>query len=173
MVRDSMVLFRSMTDALRRLEPLDFYFMMYVIIDYAMDDVEPEFNDTTLEALWLAFKPLIDANKRRYEAQVENGKKGGRPKKETIGFADKNPNKPNETQINPIKPNETQVKPYMRNEKCNMRNEKGEMINDTSSIDDKRKNKERNVALTDRMKEILSNDREFSLTGNEMDFYLI
>lgn len=124
MARDSMVLFRSMADALRKLEPLDFYCVMYMLIDYAMDDIEPEPVDATLEALWMAFKPLIDANKRRYDAQVENGKKGGRPKKVTIGFENKNPTKPNKTQINPNKPNKTQTNQSKTlNDKC-------EMIND-------------------------------------------
>lgn len=120
MKRDSMVLFRSMTDALRKLEPVDFMLMMMCIIDYAMDDVEPELTNPMMDALWSSFKPQIDANKRKFQAQVENGKKGGRPK---------NPNKPNETQKNPKKPSETQVKPYMRNEKCEMRN----VLNNTSS----------------------------------------
>ena len=110
MKRDSMVLFRSMTEALRRLEPLDFMLMVLSITDYAMDDIEPEFSNPTLEALWFSFKPQIDANKRKFEAQLENGKKGGRPRK------------PKETQENPTKPKETQVKPYMRNEKGEMRN---------------------------------------------------
>ena len=110
MTRDSMVLFRSMTNSLRKLEPDDFMLIMLSIVDYSMDDIEPEFNDVTLGALWEAFRPQIDANKRKFEAQLENGKKGGRPKK------------PKETQENPIKPNETQTKPYMRNEKCEMGN---------------------------------------------------
>lgn len=112
MKRDSMVLFRSITDSIRKLEPLDFMTMMISIFDYAMDDVEPGFDNPTLEALWFAFKPQIDANKRKFEAQVENGRKGGRPKK------------PTETQENPRKPNKTQRKPSKTlYEKCDMRNE--------------------------------------------------
>ena len=122
MVRASMVIFRSMVDALRGLEPIEFYSVMLGMIDYAMDDIEPEFPTTLETALFLSFKSQIDANKRKFEAQVENGKKGGRPKKE-------NPTKPKETQENPTKPNKTQVKPYMRNEKGDMRNE----IDNTSS----------------------------------------
>lgn len=135
MKRDSMIFFRSMADSLRKLEPLDFMLMMLGIIDYAMDDVEPEFSNPLFEALWVSFKPQIDANKRKFDAQVENGKKGGRPKKPmvsepiTIGFENKNPTKPKKTQENPNKPNETQPKPYMRNEICEMRN----VLNNTSS----------------------------------------
>lgn len=120
--RDSMVLFRSMTDALRELEPMEFYSMMFGIIDYAMDDIEPEFPTTLEMALWQIIKPQIDANKRKFEAQVENGRKGGRPKKQT------------ETQENPIKPNKTQKKPTKTlYEKCDMRNEICVPINPSSS----------------------------------------
>ena len=117
MTRDSMVVFRSMSESLRKLEPLDFMIMILAMFDYAMDDIEPDFDNSTLEALWFAFKPQIDANKRKYEAQVENGKKGGRPRK------------PKETQENPKKAKITQAKPYMLNDKCKMIN----VLNNPSS----------------------------------------
>ena len=122
MKRDSMVLFRSITDALRELEPIEFYAMMISIIDYAMDDIEPEFQTALETALWQIIKPQIDANKRKFEAQVENGRKGGRPKN------------PTETQQNPTKPKITQKKPPKTlYEKCDMRNEICVSINPSSS----------------------------------------
>lgn len=51
-------------------------------------------------------KAKVDRDTKKYSAQLENGKKGGRPK---------NPNKPNETQINPNEPNETQANPIEPN----------------------------------------------------------
>ena len=42
-------------------------------------------NEPTLEgiekSIWLLIKPTLDASSKRYKASVENGKKGGRPKK--------------------------------------------------------------------------------------------
>ena len=121
MKRDSMVLFRSMSESLRKLEPDAFMLMMLSIFDYAMDDVEPDFGNANLEALWFAFKPQIDANKRKFDAQVENGRKGGRPRK------------PKETQENPKKPKITHINPTQTlYEKWEMRNGKCS-VKDTSS----------------------------------------
>ena len=53
-------------------------------------------------------KPNIDAANRRYEANVENGKKGGRPKKSET---QQNPNEPTETQQNPNEPNFNETNP--------------------------------------------------------------
>lgn len=52
--------------------------------------------------LWGTAKAQIDRAQERYDKDVANGKKGGRPK---------NPNKPIETQANPAEPNETQANP--------------------------------------------------------------
>ena len=53
-------------------------------------------------------KPNIDAANRRYEANVENGKKGGRPKNSET---QQNPTKPTETQQNPNEPNFNETNP--------------------------------------------------------------
>ena len=53
-------------------------------------------------------KPNIDAANRRYEANVENGKKGGRPKKSET---QQNPTEPTETQLNPNEPNFNETNP--------------------------------------------------------------
>ena len=53
-------------------------------------------------------KPNIDAANRRYEANVENGKKGGRPKKSET---QQNPTEPTETQQNPTEPNFNETNP--------------------------------------------------------------
>ena len=52
--------------------------------------------------LWGTAKAQIDRAQERYDKDVANGKKGGRPK---------NPNKPIETQANPAEPNETKANP--------------------------------------------------------------
>jgi len=59
-----------------------------------------ELPENTLYVVRVAMKgimPIIDKNRSKYIAQVKNGLKGGRPKKEEN----------EETQENPIKPNET------------------------------------------------------------------
>lgn len=87
--------------------------IVYCIVQYGIYGRVPKKTTQSFKMIFPAIKPIIDASVKRYNSQVENGKKGGRPKK------DKNPNetqaKPKE---NPIKtqsepntnPNETQVK---------------------------------------------------------------
>ena len=54
------------------------------IIGYGIYGTVPHFDDPVLNALFVALKPNIDANTARREVylrNVENGKKGGRPRK--------------------------------------------------------------------------------------------
>lgn len=68
-----------------------------------------EVETSSLVAIALAgAKPNIDAANKRYEANVENGKKGGRPKKSET---QQNPTEPTETQQNPTEPNVTENNP--------------------------------------------------------------
>jgi hypothetical protein len=76
-VRDSVVFYRSFYDAIKNI-PKDNQLEVYnAIMDYSMYGVDPDITGIAL-ALFLAFKPQIDANNERYV----NGTKGGRPKKE-------------------------------------------------------------------------------------------
>ena len=82
MARDSIVFYRSFFEAIelqpKKLRP-EIY---YAFFKYAFDDESVEISDRA-KSVFMLMKPQIDANNRKYE----NGKKGGRPKKnKTYGF---------------------------------------------------------------------------------------
>lgn len=79
--RESFVFYRGFRDAINALpEEYQLKTMKY-LMDYALDGTEPEENGIET-ALFISFKPQIDAAKKRYEANIKNGKKGGESKKE-------------------------------------------------------------------------------------------
>lgn len=72
--------FESYYEALRGL-PDDERLQMYdALLSYVFDGVTPEL-PPVLTSLWVLVRPNIDASLRRYQASIENGKKGGRPPK--------------------------------------------------------------------------------------------
>lgn len=79
---------------------------VYAIVQYGIYGKIPETVPQSFKMIFPAIKPIIDASIKRYNAQLANGKKGGRPRKEK-------PNQnPNETQLKPNNnPNITQEKP--------------------------------------------------------------
>lgn len=83
---DSFVIYRSYIETARKL-PADKQLSFYNwLIDFALDDVEPDFSVESPEmrfALDLVFgqiKESVSASLKRYEVCVENGKKGGAPR---------------------------------------------------------------------------------------------
>lgn len=136
MERDSAVIYRSFYEAVKALpEKLQKDAVMNLLA-YAFDGVEPEKPD----ALFILMKPQVDANNKKFENGCKGsdyGKRGGRPKKNPIGVSESNENETCENPIGvseniktetPKKPQnaetETPTKPPMRNEKCEMRNDK-------------------------------------------------
>ena len=96
-MRDSFIFYRSFAEAIKKLDSNEERLAIYeAIIDYALDDKEPDLLNVPAMAYTL-IKPQIDANNKKYW----NGKKGGRPK------ADKNQT---ETKTKP-KQNQTKTKP--------------------------------------------------------------
>ena len=80
MKRDSMIFYRSFREAIKEL-PQDEQLTAYdAITGYALDGVEYE-TPGAVRGIFRVAKPQIDANNQRYI----NGKKGGRPKKKSIG----------------------------------------------------------------------------------------
>ena len=98
-MRDSMVFYKSFLASIRLLpkkHQLQFYNALF---DYGFDGVVPDNLPGGAAALFNALKPQIDANNRKFE----NGKKGGRPKRNQ----DETKPKPNNNQsITKPKPNE-------------------------------------------------------------------
>lgn len=98
-MRDSMVFYKSFLASIRLLpkkHQLQFYNALF---DYGFDGVVPDNLPGGAAALFNALQPQIDANNRKFE----NGKKGGRPKRNQ---SETKP-KPNDNQsITKPKPNE-------------------------------------------------------------------
>lgn len=97
-MRDSFIFYRSFAEAIRELEPEQKAQLIDGIIDYALDDKEPDIKGVA-KAMFSLIRPQIDANNKRYE----NGKRGGRPKKDSN--QEETEEKPKRNQ------NETKTKP--------------------------------------------------------------
>lgn len=69
-MRDSVVFYRSFYDAIKNIPEADQLKVYTAIMEYAMNDIQPEIDGIAL-AIFLLVKPQIDANNKRYE----NGKK--------------------------------------------------------------------------------------------------
>ncbi len=106
-MKDSFIFYRSFFECIKR-QPLEKgYALFMAICEYACNGKELELTEEE-EGIFILMKPQIDANNRKYE----NGKKGGRPKKETSknknqietsSFEESNENK-NQTETK-LKPN--------------------------------------------------------------------
>lgn len=102
MERDSFVFYRSFMEAMDCLDNDTLAETLRAIAKYALDGETPEVNGV-VKALFLSFKPQIDANNRRYE----NGCKGGRSKNQTKTKTEPNGNQ-SETKT---EPNRTEAEP--------------------------------------------------------------
>ena len=74
-MRDSFLFYRSFAEALNALPKAEKEKALDFIINYALDDLEPEEAEGVAVAVFKLVKPQIDANNKRYE----NGKAGGAP----------------------------------------------------------------------------------------------
>lgn len=83
---DSFVFYRSFRDAIEEMTDENKLATLLAICDYALYGVEPELQDAMSRAVFTVARPSIDAN----NTKRIGGKKGGRPRKETIGFSDEN-----------------------------------------------------------------------------------
>ena len=88
MNNESMLFYYEWAEICEDLTDEEFGSMVRAAVDYAKNGVNPTFSDRALKACWKAIKKAIDRNLVRYAKQVEanreNGKKGGRPKKEEV-----------------------------------------------------------------------------------------
>ncbi len=115
MQRDSFVIFKNWVDAIDTLPEENRYETFKALADYGLSGQMPENISQITRALLCSFSAGVERNLERYQANVENGKKGGRPKKikkdcnkdknleETCDNSktEQNPEKPNETEQNP------------------------------------------------------------------------
>ena len=75
MIRDSVVLYRSIAEAIKEYPKSKQLAALWAVIDYGLDGKEYE-GEGLAKSAFLIAKPLIDVNNKRYE----NSKKGGAPK---------------------------------------------------------------------------------------------
>lgn len=109
MPKDIFIFYKSFYDAIKKV-PEEYQLEIYnAILQYSLEGKEPENLSNIAEAIFILIKPNIDSSQKRYETNVENGKKGGRPRKSSNPEPNK---KPEKTQQKPNEnPNETQSKP--------------------------------------------------------------
>lgn len=73
--RDSFIFYRSFWEAIREADEAGQRQLYAAIAAFALDGEEPQLTGL-IKAVWLAIRPQLEANRKRYE----NGKKGGAPK---------------------------------------------------------------------------------------------
>lgn len=78
-MRDSLIFYSSFAKAIKRLPDAEQLKALWAIIDYGLEDMEPEDDGGTYMAIFDMAKPQIDANIKR----KADGAKGGRPAKQT------------------------------------------------------------------------------------------
>jgi hypothetical protein len=102
-MRDSFVFYKSFYEAIAEV-PTEYRLEIYeAICKYSLFGEIPEMQGIS-KAMFTLMKPNIDATAKKYRASVENGKKGGRPKK------DKPDENPTETETKPKQnPTETET----------------------------------------------------------------
>lgn len=80
--KNSFVFFRSFYEAFNEIDDKDIKVeFIEAICKYCLDGEEYTFKSNVSKALFIAIKPTMNSANARYKASVENGKKGGRPKK--------------------------------------------------------------------------------------------
>lgn len=112
--RNGFVFLKAFKEAIEDLESEDKCFMLEAITDYGLYGVEPHITKGYLKGIWKLMSSTIDVTSKKYDASVENGKKGGRPKKSnnnlTITQEEPN-NNPSETlKENKIELNKIELK---------------------------------------------------------------
>lgn len=109
----SFIMLPSYFEALRTLEDGDRLTMYDAVMSYVFEGREPELQGV-LQSLFTLLRPNIDSSIRKYQANVENGRRGGRPRKHTPrgDHPEKPGRNPTETQRKPNQnPEKTQPKP--------------------------------------------------------------
>lgn len=91
-MRDSLIFYSSFAKAIKRLSDAEQLKALWAIIDYGLEDTEPEDDGGTYMSIFDMAKPQIDANIKR----KADGAKGGRPAKHnnmegTNGYEDEKP----------------------------------------------------------------------------------
>ena len=102
-MRDSLIFYSSFAKAIKRLPDAEQLKALWAIIDYGLEDMEPEDDGGTYMAIFDMAKPQIDANIKR----KADGAKGGRPAKQT--YTEENSGKEDEKPV--VKKKKKEAKP--------------------------------------------------------------
>lgn len=128
-MKEAFLFYRSFADAANNLEDADRLAVYDALMAYALDGVEPA-KGGIVGAMFALMRPVLDSSSKRHEANAENGKRGGRPKR-TEEEPNSNPseseNNPTETQKNP---SESEGNPNETEPKANQKLDKGQGIKD-------------------------------------------
>lgn len=104
--RTGFIFLKRFDDSIKDLDFEDRCIMYESIINYALYFEEPLLSKGYLISIWKLISSQIDEVQKKYDASVENGKKGGRPKKSNNNLTEtqeKPNNNLNETCEEPIK----------------------------------------------------------------------
>lgn len=114
------VMLPSYFEAISPLEDQDRLALYDAIMRYVFDDQEPMELQGVLKSLFTLLRPNIDSSIRQYRANVENGKRGGRPRKHSTRktVPENSVHNPEKTQEKPKNnPTETNHKPIRKPDK--------------------------------------------------------
>lgn len=96
----SFVFYKSFYEAISQIPPENQLEVYNAICKYSLEGKEPENLSGVAGAIFILIKPNIDSSQNRYKASIENGKRGGRPRKNGQNQENKNldktQQKPNE-----------------------------------------------------------------------------
>jgi len=79
--RNGFIFLKTFNESIEDLDSQDRCLMYEAIISYGLYGEEPELTKGYLKSLWKLISSTIDVTSKKYDASVENGKKGGRPRK--------------------------------------------------------------------------------------------
>lgn len=145
-IRDSFVMFKNWSDAIEAL-PEEFQLETYKALSkYGLTGEMPENMSPVVRAILISFSKGMENNIARYNASVENGKKGGRPRKEQPSEENEQPGCENE---NLEKPRKTQENLNQPNHNLNVNVNVNDSVNVNENV-----NENKNLILKERMKEL-------------------
>ena len=109
MMKDSIILYTNYLEKFSKLSAEQFGELIRAILEYQVTGEAPELEDILVALSFDTVRPDIDRNNEKYDQMCqrnrENGRKGGRPRKE------ENPKKPSGFSKNPKEPTETDSNP--------------------------------------------------------------
>ena len=87
--RTGFIFLKTFNESIEDLETQDRCIMYEAIINYGLYGEEPELTKGYLKSIWKLISSTIDVTSKKYDASVENGKKGGRPNnlENPVGFS--------------------------------------------------------------------------------------